>query len=76
MKRLTYMAVWGAALCVSLVAAACHIDVDHPKNNPITYGESYMETYLATDKAAYSPGEEVHFVLNKMPEASTTVRYK
>ena len=76
MKRLTYMAVWGAALGVSLMAVACHIDVDHPKNNPITYGESYMETYLATDKAAYSPGEEVHFVLNKMPEASTTVRYK
>lgn len=43
-------------------------------NNPITYGETYLNTKLSTDKAAYSPGETVTFTIKDLP-SNATIRY-
>ncbi len=76
MKRAIYTSAWAIGLWMCISATSCHIDVDHPKNDPITYGDSYMDVYLSTDKAAYYPGDVVNVKLNKMPEGNLTIRYK
>ncbi len=70
MRRITYILL-GAAL----VLGSCIDEVDSSVN-PITYGDGYMEVYLSTDKAAYTPGEEVKIKLNKMVEGNATIRYR
>lgn len=45
------------------------------KNNPVTYGETYMSIDFSTDKAIYNPGETVHFRLKDVPKANAKVRY-
>lgn len=46
------------------------------KNDPITYGETYIEYLMRTDKACYQPGDIVKFNLNNMPENGAIVRYQ
>lgn len=70
MRRITYI-----FLSAALVLGSCIDEVDSSVN-PITYGDGYMEVYLSTDKAAYTPGEEVKIKLNKMVEGNATVRYR
>lgn len=63
------------ALCLLLGIAACN-QID-PKNDPITFGDGYLDVQLSTDKAAYMPGEQVTFTLNKLVGAgSASVRYR
>ncbi|MCR5003092.1 MAG: glycoside hydrolase family 66 protein [Bacteroidales bacterium] len=71
-KMYTYLLL--TALAFSQVSCT----EDYPDENPVTYGDTYMETYLSTDKAVYAPGEVVSFSLNKMvPDvASAVVRYR
>lgn len=69
MRRITYI-----LLSAALVLGSCIDEVDSSVN-PITYGDGYMEVYLSTDKAAYTPGEEVKIKLNNMVEGNATVRY-
>lgn len=45
------------------------------KNNPVTYGETYISIDFSTDKAIYNPGETVHFRLKDVPKANAKVRY-
>ena len=47
-----------------------------PKNDPITYGETYIQYLVSTDKACYLPGEAVQLSLNNMPDAAIKVRYQ
>ena len=70
MRRITYI-----LLSAALVLGSCIDEVDSSVN-PITYGDGYMEVYLSTDKAAYTPGEEVKIKLNKMVEGNATIRYR
>ena len=70
MRRITYI-----LLVAALVLGSCIDEVDSSVN-PITYGDGYMEVYLSTDKAAYTPGEEVKIKLNKMVEGNATIRYR
>ncbi|WP_299569055.1 glycoside hydrolase family 66 protein [uncultured Pedobacter sp.] len=44
------------------------------KNDPITYGQSYLDIDLYTDKPLYSPGENVKFTIKSVP-AGAKVRY-
>lgn len=69
MRRIIYI-----LLSAALVLSSCIDEVDSSVN-PITYGDGYMEVYLSTDKAAYTPGEEVKIKLNNMVEGNATVRY-
>jgi len=64
-----------SVICIlgSVLLWACNV-ID-PKNDPITYGESYIPNMLSTDKAAYLPGEAVSFSLNSMPSNAVSVRY-
>jgi dextranase len=55
------------------ILSACNT-ID-PKNDPITYGESYIPYMMNTDKAAYKPGETVRLTINSLPEQALTVRY-
>lgn len=59
-------------ICSLLAVAGCSRDL--PTNNPITYGDSFVLSIYA-DKAVYSPGDAVHFNLNKSVNAALKVRY-
>lgn len=49
----------------------------YPDNDPLTYGQMYVETFLSTDKVCYAPGESVKFSLNKMvPDGNAFIRYR
>lgn len=48
---------------------------DGPKNDPITYGNSFVLT-IHKDKAMYNPGEQVQFSLNKPASAGLKIRYR
>lgn len=61
------------AICVSILSG-CE-DYYDTKNNPITYGETYLSIDFSTDKAVYKPGETVRFLLKDMPKATAKVRY-
>lgn len=60
-------------LPLMLIGIGCNplrIDVD-----PITYGDSYIEHLMSTDKACYQPGEAVRLSVNSIPEGEVRVRY-
>lgn len=59
-----------------LLVALTACNIISTKEDPITYGEGYLEIRLATDKACYAPGEEVSFTLNKIPAEGCTIRYR
>lgn len=61
------------AICVFMLSG-CE-DYYDTKNNPVTYGETYMSIDFSTDKAIYNPGETVHFRLKDVPKANAKVRY-
>ncbi len=68
---MAYLSAW-----VLMSISACNrFDV---KNDPITYGDGYMEVQLNTDKARYAPGEAVNFTLNKLIQdaPNVMVRYR
>lgn len=64
-------------LCIVLALTTCLISCkkDKPKNDPITYGNSFVLT-IYTDKAMYNPGESVQFRLNKPAPAGLKIRYR
>lgn len=62
-----------------LLALACtpSCNIDCPADDPLTYGQMYVETFLSTDKACYAPGESVSITLNKMvPDGNAFIRYR
>jgi dextranase len=60
------------ALCTSILSGCNdYYDTNH---DPITYGQSFMEIDISTDKAAYKPGETVQFSIKELPEGAK-VRY-
>ena len=71
MNKYMYLSVVAA---LALCSASCI--QDEPKNNPITYGDGYVDVQLSTDKAAYKPGEQVRLSLNKPIGGTVKVRYK
>lgn len=48
---------------------------DGPKNDPITYGNSY-ELRISTNKARYQLGETVQFSLNQQVSNAAKIRYR
>ncbi len=60
------------ALCIFTIGGCS--DYYDTNNNPITYGQSYNEVSITTDKAAYKPGEVVEFTLKELPDGAK-VRY-
>lgn len=68
-KRITYLFV----VC-SLILISCD-DYYDTKNNPVTYGDTYLKIDLITDKAVYNPGETVHFTLGEKPSGNLKIRY-
>ena len=48
---------------------------DAPKNDPITYGNSFVLT-INTDKAVYKPGETVQFSINRPITGNLKLRYR
>lgn len=68
-RRITYILV----VC-ALALASCE-DYYDTKNNPITYGDTYLNIGINTDKAVYQPGETVHFSLKEKPSGNLKVRY-
>lgn len=53
---------------------ACNDDYYDTVNNPVTYGESYLDIDFSTNKALYAPGEAVHFTLKNLPD-NAKLRY-
>ena len=66
--------------CLSTLSAAVFClyscNLIEPKNDPITYGETYIKYLVSTDKACYLPGEAVQLSINNMPDAALKVRYQ
>jgi len=58
-------------LCI-FVNASCN---DNPKNDPVTYSDTYLNITINTDKACYKQGETVQFTLKENPGANAKVRY-
>ncbi|GAB6012707.1 endo-dextranase [Viscerimonas tarda] len=50
-------------------------DYYETENNPVSYGDTYFNTPISTDKACYKPGEAVQFKLKESFGPSTKVRY-
>lgn len=64
-----------AILFMQLMLTSCN--VISPENDPITYGENYIEVLLSCDKAQYAPGEPVQLSLSKLPnDRSLTITYR
>ncbi|MDD3077654.1 MAG: glycoside hydrolase family 66 protein [Paludibacter sp.] len=69
MKKVIYISITLSALILS----ACG-DYYDTQNNPVTYGETYLDMKLSTDKASYAPDETVTFTLKNLPSGAK-VRY-
>jgi len=50
-------------------------DKDGPDREIITYGETYFNDGIHTDKARYAPGQPVTFYLRESPKERLTVNY-
>ncbi|MDR0830382.1 MAG: glycoside hydrolase family 66 protein [Prevotellaceae bacterium] len=65
-------------MILSIIMSLCLLsgctDYYDTKNDPITYGDTYFNTVLSTDKACYAPGEAVQFKLRE-PLNNAKVRY-
>ena len=62
-----------AILCLSALFG-CKRDYYDVKNDPLTYGQSYINITLSTDKPLYKPGETVKFTLKNVP-SNAKIRY-
>lgn len=62
------------ALLFSFAVLGCENYYD-TVNDPIVYGETYLNIEINSDKACYKPGETVHFSLSKRPDGNVKVRY-
>jgi dextranase len=60
---------------MSLCILSSCTDYYETENNPITYGDTYFNALLSTDKACYKPGEAVQFKLKEVLDATVKVRY-
>lgn len=58
-----------------LAIILCGCKKDHPENDPVTYGESFVLT-ISTDKAVYKPGDDINFTLNKAVTGNIKIRYR
>jgi dextranase len=63
------------SIIMSLFITSGCTDYYDTENNPITYGDTYFNVLLSTDKACYRPGETVQFSFNGEISANTKVRY-
>ena len=74
MIKKIFLAYLSVSILMS-ISACNRFDVE---NDPITYGDGYMEVQLNTDKACYAPGEAVKFTLNKLIQdaPNVMVRYR
>ncbi|NDV57493.1 glycoside hydrolase family 66 protein [Bacteroides sp. 519] len=61
-------------LCLALITGSCE-DYYDTDNNPVIYGDTYLNVNLTTDKACYKPGETVYFELKEKPSGNWKVRY-
>lgn len=61
-------------LFLALSVSSCE-DYYDTHNDPVTYGETYFNADLSTDKACYTPGEIVHFTLKEKLDGNAKVRY-
>lgn len=62
-------------VCISgtLLWSSCKKDA--PKNDPVTYGNSFVLT-INSDKAVYKPGETVQFSINRPLTGNLKLRYR
>ena len=68
------MLAYLSVMVLMSISACSRFDIE---NDPITYGDGYMEVQLNTDKARYAPGEPVKFTLNKPIDAGNVmIRYR
>lgn len=69
------MLAYLSVMVLMSISACSRFDIE---NDPITYGDGYMEVQLNTDKARYAPGEAVKFTLNKLIQdaPNVMVRYR
>jgi dextranase len=58
----------------ALIFVACE-DYYDTNNDPVTYGDTYLNIDLNTDKAVYKPGETVNFSLKEKTGNSPKIRY-
>lgn len=68
-KKITFLFL----ICL-LTLTSCKDDYD-TKNNPITYGDTYLSVDITTDMSVYKPGETVRFTLKEKPSGNPKVRY-
>lgn len=61
-------------LLLALSFGSCE-DYYDTHNDPVTYGETYFNADLSTNKACYSPGEVVHFTWKEKLDGNVKVRY-
>jgi dextranase len=66
-------------MILSILMSLCLLnsctDYHETGNNSITYGDTYFNAMLSTDKAAYKPGEVVQFTLKESIGSNLKVRY-
>jgi len=70
MKKTIYLIV----ALTTLIVSGCSSDYFETTNNPLSYGESYIDITISTDKALYNPGETVKFIAKGIPDGAK-VRY-
>ncbi len=63
-----------AILFLVLLLSSCE-DYYATKNDPVTYGETYLPIYLTTNKPIYAPGESVQFEIKDDLGVDVKVRY-
>lgn len=60
---------------LSLFLLGACSDMQDPGSEIITYGETYFNDGISTDKARYAPGQPVIFYLKEAPKERLTVNY-
>ncbi len=69
MKKIFLLAI------ISLTAIYSCKDYYDTKNNPVSYGKTYMSIDISTDKSSYQPGETVNFWLREKIGNQAKIRY-
>ena len=70
MKNITYI----FCILIIVLTISCSNDYFDTTNNPISFGQTYIDINISTDKAIYNPGETVHFKAKDLP-TGIKVRY-
>jgi len=63
-------------LLIVSILFACEKSANNPEDNPIPVTPEYSVAYIETDKACYSPNDEVKFVVDKEISSSAIIRYR